>query len=98
MHRGRVAMELPGISLFMFPVATFVATRNGTNVIEGVALAATCAAIMATFRMDRLTIFPRGKYASADNLGKSEEHARSTAMAVTAVGIVATLMGGIIPL
>ena len=100
MHWDRVAMWLLVLSTFMFLIATFMATRNGTNIIEALALAATCAGMMATTGMAHLTIFPRGNNTSADNLGKKVRNARNTAiaMAVTAMGMIATLMGGIIPL
>ena len=100
MHWDRIAVYLMGISVFMFLIATFMAMRNGTDIIEALALTATGAGMMATTTMAMMTIFPRGNNTPAENLRKKVRNARYTAiaMAVTVMGMVVTLMGSIVQL
>ena len=99
-HWDMIAVWLMAISVFMFLVATFMATRNDTNIIGGIALAVTGAGMMASTITATMTIFPRGNNAPAEDLGKKVRTARYTAiaMAVTAMGMIATLTGSIIRL
>ena len=96
MHWDRIAMWLMAISVFMFLIAAFMAMRNGTNIIGALALSATGAGMLATVIMAMMTIFPRGNNTAGENLRKKVMTARYTAiaMAVTLMGMTATLMGG----
>ena len=100
MHWDRMAMWLMTLSLFMFLIATFMAVRNDTNIIEATFLMVTGVGMLVTATLAWATIFPRGNNTPAETRRKKFRGARHTAiaMAVTAMGMTATLMGGIIPL
>ena len=100
MHWDRIALWLMSISVFMFLIATLMAMRNGTDIMEAIALTATGAGMVATTTMAMMTIFPRGNDTPAETRRKKFRNARYTAiaMAATAMGMVVTLMGSIVQL
>ena len=100
MHWDRIALWLMSMSVFMFLIATFMAMRNGTGIMGAIALTATGAGMMATTTMAMMTILTWGSNTPAETRRKKFRNARYTviAMAATAMGMVATLMGSIVQL